>query len=104
MIDFSQGGYSGASSGITDTLLDGYSGWDSVNPIHIRSLQDLDILSHIRGQALKIPALPFCKQNIKNKRRFPGPGYPGDHYQLMPGDGYTQFFEIVFTGPGYMNG
>ena len=99
MIYLGECSHRGTVTCVADTLLDSHRGRKAEYCIHLRTLEDPYILPHIGRQALQITALAFCKEDIKYQGGFPGPRNTGDHNELLPGNGQTQIFEVVLTGP-----
>ena len=92
MINLSQGGYCGPAARVADALFDGHGGGKPIDPIHLRSFKNFDILTNRGCQALQIAPLSFCKKNVEGQGRFSGPGYTGKNHQLVSGNGQTEVF------------
>ncbi len=89
---------------MADALLDGDCRGKSGDPVHIRTLQDGHVLADIRGQALQVPALAFCEQDVKGQRGLPRPGYAGHDDQLIAGNGDRDVLQVMLPGAADDNG
>jgi hypothetical protein len=76
VINLGQGGHGRAPTGVAHPLFYGHCGGQSRYDVDIGSLEDLNILSNIGGEAFQVPALTFGKKDVKGQRRFARPGNP----------------------------
>ena len=79
-------------------LVNGDSGTQSVNRIHIRLVHLTQELTGIGTEALHITALTLSINGIKGQAGFTGTGKARKYHQFISGDGKIDIFQVVFSG------
>ena len=90
-------------TGIAYPLLDSYCRRQARDHIDLRFLEDFHILACIGGEAVKISALAFGKEDIKGKGGFSRARYTGQNNQLLPWNREVEVLEVVLPGAPYSN-
>ncbi len=99
MVDLCEGCHGGASAAPGELLLHGNGGRNALDPVHVRLGHGLNVLAGIGGQALQEPSLPFGEEDVKGKGGLARAAGPGDHDDLVSGDGKRDFLQVVLPGP-----
>ena len=103
MVDLGEGGHGGAPACVAHPLLDRHRRRQARDRVHVRTFQDLDVLSHIGREAFEIPALAFGEEDVEGHGGFARSGYPGKHHEFVPWDGDVYVPEVVFPGPAHVD-
>ena len=84
-------------------MFDGNHRRKTADLIDIWPFQVADELAGIDGKCFHVAPLPFRIYRIKRQRRFAAAAQPGDHHQLIPGNGYVDILQIMHPRTEYIN-
>ena len=79
-------------------LVNGDSGRQALDGIHIRLVHLAQELPGIGGQAFHIPPLTFGINGVESQAGFSGAGQAGEYHQFVSGDGQVNVLQVVFSG------
>ncbi|OAV65490.1 hypothetical protein Barb4_03339 [Bacteroidales bacterium Barb4] len=80
-------------------LLDGNSGRNALDIIHLRLAHPAQKLTGIRGKTLHIPPLPLGIKRIKSQRRLPAARQPRNNRQTVTRNLHIYMFKIINPPP-----
>ena len=99
IIDLRHRAHGGAGAFGGGFLVNGNGGREAVDGIHIRLIHLTQKLPCIGAEALHIAALALGVNGIKGQAGLAGAAEPGEHHQLVSGDGEVHVFQVVFSCP-----
>ena len=92
------GAHSGPGVFAGGFLVDGDSGAEALDIVHVRFVHLAQKHPGVGRKALHIPSLALGVDRVEGQRGFSAAGYTGHHHQLVPGDGDVDIFQVI--GPG----
>ena len=98
VVDLRHGAHGGAGVFAGGFLVNGDSGTEALDIVHIRLVHLAQKHPGVGGKALHIPALALGVDRVEGQRGFSAAGHAGHHHQLVPGDGDVDIFQVI--GPG----
>ena len=79
-------------------LVDGNSGAQAVDVVHVRLLHLAQEHPGVGAEGLHIAALSLGVNGVKGQRGFARAGQAGEHHQLVPGNLHVDVFQVVLPG------
>ena len=79
-------------------LVNGNSRGKPVDHVNVRFFHLAQKHPGVGGKALHVPALALGVNCIESQGGFSRTGKPGEHHQLVPGNGHVYIFQVVFPG------
>ena len=98
VVDLRHGTHSGPGVFAGGFLVDGDSGAEALDIVHVRLVHLAQKHPGVGRKALHIPSLALGVDRVEGQRGFSAAGYTGHHHQLVPGDGDVDIFQVI--GPG----
>ena len=98
VVNFRDGTHRGTGVLAGGLLVNGNSGAEALDIVHVRLVHLSQEHPGIGGQTLHIPPLTLGVNGVKRQGGFSAAGYAGHHHQLVPGDGDVDIFQVI--GPG----
>src|SRR5208282_4554772 len=86
VVDFGDGADGGAGAAAGGLLLDGDSGAEAFNGVHVGPLDLVEELAGIGGEGLNVAALTLGINRIESKRTLARAGQSGDHSKGVAGN------------------
>ena len=99
VVDLGDGADGRAGIGRDRFLVDGDGRRDALDGLDLGLLHLVDELAGVGREALDVAALALGEEGVESQGRLPGAGRPGDHDQLVPGQGQVDVLEIVLRRP-----
>ena len=98
IVDLRHGAHGGPGVFAGGFLVDGDSGAEALDIVHVRLVHLAQKHPGVGRKALHIPSLALGVDRVEGQRGFSAAGYTGHHHQLVPGDGDVDIFQVI--GPG----
>ena len=98
IVDLRHGAHGGPGVFAGGFLVDGDSGAEALDIVHVRFVHLAQKHPGVGRKALHIPSLALGVDRVEGQRGFSAAGYTGHHHQLVPGDGDVDIFQVI--GPG----
>ena len=95
VIDFRDGSDGGTGVFAGGLLVNGDSGGEAVNGVHVRLVHLPQKHPGVGGEGLDIAPLSLGIDGVKGQRRFAGPGKARHHHQFVPWNRHVDIFQIV---------
>jgi hypothetical protein len=97
VVDLRDGANGGARTAAGGLLLDGDSGAEALDGVHVRALDLVEELAGIGGEGFDVAALPFRVDGVEGQRGFTRAGEASDHGEGIARDPDIDVLQVVLA-------
>ncbi len=101
VVDLRDRAHGGAGVAAGALLVDGDGRAQPLDLVHVRLLHQAQELAGVGGEGLHVAALALRVDGVEGQAALAAAAQPGDHHQLVPGNGQVDVFQVVFPGAAY---